>query len=308
MHREIEIILESEKAEKLCQQLAENKYVISLAISHGAAVKPKGDIVTVHVLNKGADEVLREVQELTDGKNVSISSSQLASLINETQDERIKKDLDEAIWEEMETGLRHQGRVTANYIALMACGGGIASVGLVSESTPQAIAFIAASIIAPGFEPLSKIPLGIVLRNKNLIWRGIYATLIGYAVLIFSAFLIMALMIRTGAVEESEFVKNYAVEIISNPKLKGFLVPLLAGAAGMVMTASFRKSVIAGPLIGLVLIPAASMVGVSLAFWKMNLVWEAIERLSLDALIVIVTGSAIFFIKQIIVHKRKPLV
>jgi len=74
------------------------------------------------------------------------------------------------------------------------------------------------------------------------------------------------------------------------------------------MTASFRKSVIAGPLIGLVLIPAASMVGVSLAFWKMNLVWEAIERLSLDALIVIVTGSAIFFIKQIIVHKRKPLV
>ncbi|MBA3439735.1 MAG: hypothetical protein H0T92_07695 [Pyrinomonadaceae bacterium] len=73
----------------------------------------------------------------------------------------------------METGLRHQGRMNANYVVLMALGGAIAAFGLVSEPAPQAIAFVAASIIAPGFEPLAKIPLGLALGHWNVVKRGL---------------------------------------------------------------------------------------------------------------------------------------
>jgi hypothetical protein len=88
------------------------------------------------------------------------------------------------------------------------------------------------------------------LRNWNLLWHGIKATLIGYGVLIAGAFLAMGLMSWTGSVEEAEFIKNSEVENLSHPKLKEFLVPLFSGVAGMVMIAAYRRNVIAGPLIG----------------------------------------------------------
>ena len=56
--------------------------------------------------------------------------------------------MDEAIWEEIETGPRHQGRISANYLLLMALGGAIAATGLVAEPVPQTIAFVSVGIIA----------------------------------------------------------------------------------------------------------------------------------------------------------------
>ncbi len=41
---------------------------------------------------------------------------------------------------------------------------------------PQVTAFVAASIIAPGFELLVKIPLGLVLRRGNVVRRGLVST------------------------------------------------------------------------------------------------------------------------------------
>jgi hypothetical protein len=66
-----------------------------------------------------------------------------------------------------QTGLRHQSRITANYLSLMALGGAVAATGLVVKSTPQAISVVAAAIIAPGFEPLAKIPMGLALRKEQ---------------------------------------------------------------------------------------------------------------------------------------------
>jgi hypothetical protein len=308
MHRTFEIVLEAEKADELCRNIAKNENVINVSIQRGASVKPPGDIVTVHLLSRAADDVLREIQNLTGGENVSIATSELTSIIDKKHNRKIDDDVDEAIWEEMETGLRHQGHITANYLALMALGGGIAAVGLISESAPQAVAFIAASIIAPGFEPLAKTPLAMVLRNWNLLWHGLLATLVGYGVLIAAAFLAMGLMSWTGSVGESEFVKNSEVENLSHPKLKEYLVPLFSGVAGMVMIAAYRRNVIAGPLIGLVLIPAAAMIGASLTFGRTDFALEAAERFLADVGIVVGTGLAVFFIKQIFQHQRKPIV
>lgn len=308
MHRTFEIVLDAAKADELCRSLVENENVINVSVQPGASVKPKGDVVTVHLLSRGADAVLKEIERLTGSENVSIATSELTSIIDKKHDRKIDSDLDEAIWEEMETGLRHQGHVTPNYLALMALGGGIASIGLINESAPQAIAFTAASIIAPGFEPLAKIPLAITLRNWNLLWHGLRATFIGYAVLILFAFLAMGILHWTGSVEEAEFVKNTEVENLSHPKSKEYLVPLFSGIAGMVMIAAYRRNVIAGPLIGLVLIPASAMIGASLAFGRTDYALEALERLLIDAAIVVVSGLAVFTVKQILLHKRKPIV
>jgi hypothetical protein len=73
----------------------------------GASVKPEGDVVLAKVLNRGSDEVLRSVQRAQDerGATVSVATSELANLIDPARKDQIKSDVDEELWEEMETGL-----------------------------------------------------------------------------------------------------------------------------------------------------------------------------------------------------------
>jgi len=149
----------------LLRELEELEYLINLSVVRGASIKPSGDVVTVHVLNRGADGGLRLANAARKQGHVSVITAELSSIIDPEYERKVANDVDEALWEETETGLRHQSQIMANYLALMALGGAVAATGLVVESTPQAISVVAESIIAPGFEPLAKITLGLVLRR-----------------------------------------------------------------------------------------------------------------------------------------------
>ncbi len=308
MHRTIEITVPPTETAGLLRQLEALDDVIGLSVNPGASVKPRGDVITVHALNKGADDVLRHVAEVGRRGPISIVTAEVASIIDPAQDEAVANDVDEAVWEEMETGLRHQGRITANYLALMALGGAIAAVGLVSEPVPQVLAFVAASIIAPGFEPLVKIPLGLVLRRPAVAWRGLRSVAAGYAILIVAAALAFLLLRLTGSATVADFVHNPEVERIAHPTFLDLLVSACGAIAGVVMVAAYRRSVIAGPLVALILIPAAATIGVALVATEPRLIWEGFQRLALDVFLVIALGMLVLFIKQRTVHRRPPLV
>lgn len=308
MHRTITVSLPSDISQKLCDGLISLEKVVGLSIVRGAAVKPLGDTITIDVLNRGADEVLKIVRAIAGDREFSIVTAEATSFIDPTHQETIESDKDEAVWEEMESGLRHQGHITPNFIYLMALGGVIAAIGLVSEPAPQALTFAAASIIAPGFEPLAKIPLGVVLGRWNVVARGALASLAGYAVLILSAALVMWILFATESVEFKELADNPEVKNIAAPKLKEMIVSAAAALAGVVMIAAYRRSVIAGPLIAIVIIPAAALVGAGLAAQSERLVYEGFERLGLDVLFIIGAGIIVFAGKQWFLHQREPLV
>src|SRR5215203_7531760 len=107
--------------------------------------------------------------------HVSVSTGELTSIVDPEHERKVANDVDEALWEEAETGLRHQGRTTSNFLTLMGMGGAIAATGFMVEATPQTIAFVSASIIAPGFEPLAKIPVGLALRRWSVVGRGLWS-------------------------------------------------------------------------------------------------------------------------------------
>lgn len=236
-----------------------------------------------------------------------MATSELASLVNPAREDRIRKDIDAAIWEEVETGLRYNGRVTGNFLALMALGGAIAAVGMVSEPVPQGLAFVAASIIAPGFEPLAKVPLGLVLRKPQTVLLGLRSSLIGYSVVILGALATFLALQWLGVTNADEFVKNPEVEAIVNPTGKNFTVSLCGTLAGCVIVAAYRRSVIAGALIAIVTITASAMVGVSLACGRLELAGRGLERLGIDVALIIASGLVVFGTKQFF-RQRKPLV
>ncbi len=59
MHRTIEITAAHGQTDGLLRELHALDDVIGLAVERGASLKPPGDVITVHTLNRGADAVLR---------------------------------------------------------------------------------------------------------------------------------------------------------------------------------------------------------------------------------------------------------
>ena len=81
-----------------------------------------------------------------------------------------------------------------------------------------------------------------------------------------------------------------------------------AGAlAGSIIQAAYRQSVIAGALVAMRLIEAASVTGIALALGRLDLVGEGLERLAIDMGLIVAAGLVVFGLKQLLVHRRAPL-
>lgn len=307
MHRTIEITVPSGSTPWLLQELEKLDHVVGLSVHRGASIKPPGDVIVVHALNRGADDVLRCADAARGRGAISIVTAEVASIIDPEHRDAIGGDVDEAIWEEAETGLRHQGRVTPNFLALMAAGGAVAAAGLVSEPGHQAVLLVASSVIAPGFEPLAKIPLGLGLRNWPVVRRGLVSAGLGYAVLVAVAALTFLVLRAGDATTTAELIENPEVHRIEQPTPKELLVSGCAAVAGLVMVLAYRRSVIAGPLIALTLIPAAALIGAGLAAGEPGLAYQGLERLLVDAALIVVLGASVVVVKQATVHRRRPM-
>lgn len=308
MHRTIQITVSPDATPWLVARLEDMEHVLGISLNRGASILPPGDIVVVHALNRGIDGVLKAAEAARAHGAVSVVTAEVASIIDPEHADAVDDDVDEAIWEEAETGLRHQGRVTTNFLILMALGGGIAAAGLVSEPTPQAIAFVAASVIAPAYEPLAKIPLGLGLTNWNVVRRGLVSAAVGYIMLVLGSALMFAAMRAGGDASAAKLLENPEVYAIAYPGTKEHLISACAAVAGMVMVLAYRRSVIAGPLIALVLLPAGALIGAGLVAGEPAIMVDGLQRLLIDVAYIVGLGTVIVLLKQATVHRRKPMV
>ncbi len=308
MHTEIEIIVHSSYTEELIQDLQQLEGVISLSVMREVSIKPPGDVFTVHALNREVDEILRLANSARKYGQVSVSTSELSSMIDPEHERKVANDIDEALWEEVETDLRHQGKLTTNYLGLMALGGAVAATGFAAESSSQAISFVAASIIAPGFEPLAAIPIGLALRRWAVVGRGLQSIAGGYLALILAASLTFLALRVTGVVLVEEFTINTEVRNLAEPGLREILLSTGGALAGMVMLLSRRHYLIPGALVALLVIEASALIGVALAAGEVGLMLEGAKRFGLDILLIVLGGLPIVLLKQAFVHRRAPMV
>ena len=110
MHTEIEIIVPPSYTDELIQDLQQLEGVISLTVARELSIKPPGDVFTVHALNREVDEVLRLADSARKHGQVSVSTSELTSMIDPEHERKVANDVDEALWEEVETDLRYTGQ------------------------------------------------------------------------------------------------------------------------------------------------------------------------------------------------------
>ena len=67
MHRTIEITIPPSYTDELIHELEQQAHVINLSVVRGASIKPPGDVLTVHALNRGTDEVMRLAEAAHEG-------------------------------------------------------------------------------------------------------------------------------------------------------------------------------------------------------------------------------------------------
>ena len=309
MHRTIEITVPPSQTDQLVASLSRLDEVINLSVVRGASVKPEGDVLSVHVLNRGADEVLRLAKVTGQHGGVSVSTGELTSLVDPEHEREVAKDVDEALWEEVETRLRHQSRATANYLLLMALGGAIAATAFVVRNpTEQAISFVAGAVVAPGFEPLAKVSVGVALRRPEVAVRALGSAALGYLALGFSAALMFVVLRLTGAVTLGGFVGNHGVHSLAHPAVRGVLLSACGALAGIVMLTTYRQYLLPGALIALRAIESAALVGAALVAGEAGLALAALGRFLISAVLVLAAGVLVVGLKQAVVHRRKPMV
>lgn len=94
--------------------------------------------------------------------------------------------------------------------------------------------------------------------------------------------------------------------MVLHPTVADWLISAGGAAAGMVIVSAFRQAVIAGALIALALVPATALVGAGLVAGEMAMAAEALWRVALDVLLVLVLGGTVIFLKQRLVHHNRP--
>ena len=311
MHRSIEIRALPETVDGLVQDLLREKHVVGVTRQRGVSVQPPGcDVVVVHALNRGTDAVMRAVARAASRHPgpFSVATAELASLSDPEHQHAINRDVDEALWEEVEEGLRHQGRVTPNFLALMTLGGAIAAAGLVAhDPVERAVAVIAAAILAPGFEPLAKVPLGLVLRRWEVVKLGLLSTLAGYAALMAGAAVAFLLLQMLGGADPATLRGSPGAAQLAHPPATDLFISVCGAFAGLVIQAAYRRSVIAGALVAMRLIDAVAAVGAGLAAGLPGLALEGLERFGFDAGLIGLAGLIVVWIKQRFTHRRAPL-
>ncbi len=150
--------------------------------------------------------------------------------------------------------------------------------------------------------------MGLALRRWSVVGRGLWSVGLGYLTLALAAALAFAILRLMGVGTTGEFLGNPETRVLTDPTLREVLVSSSAALGGITMVVAYRRSVIAGPLIALAIVPAAAMVGVALAAGRPMLAYQGAERFVLDVLLIVAWGVVVVALKQAFVHRRKPIV
>ena len=308
MHHTVEMVLPAEATDETLAALEKIEGVLALSVERDAGVKPPGDVVTVHALNRSIDDVLAVVSGAQRHGRVAVATGGTSSLVATGAQSAIDDDADETPWEEFERGLRHHGRLSVNFLVLMVLGGAIAVGGLLSPPVPQALALASCAVLAPAFEPVAMIGVALVRRSAYALRRAVVSVVVGYVLVAAGGGLAFVVLRALGLASPASLKASEGMHLIIDPTAADWLVAAGGAIAGLVIVTSFREAVLAGALIALALVPAAGVLGMGVVSGDLGLALEGLQRLGGDVALVVVLGGLVVLAKDRFVHHgRRPL-
>ena len=248
--------------------------------------------------------MLRHLDRADLADEDSVTTSEPRSVISPKHRQSLDAEGNETIWEEMAFMLRRNTNPEPNYLTLMTLAGAAAAVGLWTETL---FIVVAAMILAPAFEALTRIPFGLIGGPHRLAWRGIQSAAFGYLLMAAGAAAVFFLVrvIEPGAAPDLASLP--LVQRWSTLNASGVVLALLGGAAGATIIAGQRPVLSTGVQIALALIPSMSIVGMALAAGDLSLAGQGFVRWGIEVALVVAASALMFALKQFAVQRRRAL-
>jgi uncharacterized hydrophobic protein (TIGR00271 family) len=242
--------------------------VLNLIVLSGAVRNPDGDAVQFDVLHGAANDVIGRLRDL--------GLEQRGSIVLENVDTSISALADRAtarwgrfqqftpVWAEIEARIALEGTFPPSWFALLVIAGLIGAVGILTNSQ---ILIVGAMVVGPEYGAIISLAFGVTSRDFARVLRSVAALVIGFTLAITAA-LLLSLMIRGAGLEPRAYAMGIrpVSDLINSPNWFSFIVAALAGVVGVVSLTEARSSTLIGVFISVTTIPAASDIGVSLAF------------------------------------------
>jgi uncharacterized hydrophobic protein (TIGR00271 family) len=273
--------------------LSKEPAVMNLTVLPGAVSHPDGDAVHFDVLHGAANEVIGRLRDL--------ELDQRGSIVLENVDTSISAHADRAaahrgrfqqftpVWAEIEARIGQEGTFPPSWFTLLVIAGLIGAVGILTNSQ---ILIVGAMVVGPEYGAILSLAFGVTRRDSSRILRSTAALVIGFTLAVAGA-LLLSLVIRWAGLEPKAYA--FGIRPVSNlidtPNWFSFIVAFLAGVVGVVSLTEARSSTLIGVFISVTTIPAASDIGVSLAFGSGSEAWGSTLQLLLN--VTVLTGVAI---------------
>jgi uncharacterized hydrophobic protein (TIGR00271 family) len=267
--------------------------VLNLTMLPGAVSNPDGDAVHFDVLHGAANDVIGQLRDL--------GLAERGSIVLENVDTSISAHADRAagrsgkfqqftpVWAEVEARIGLEGSFPPSWFGLLVIAGLIGAIGILTNSE---ILIVGAMVVGPEYGGILSLASGVLRRDSTRVRRSVAALVFGFALAVVAA-LLLSLIIR-GAGLEPRFYRlglRPVSDLINTPNWFSFMVAVLAGIVGVVSLTEARTSTLIGVFISVTTIPAASDIGVSLAFDSDKEAWGSALQLVLN--VVVLTAVAI---------------
>jgi uncharacterized hydrophobic protein (TIGR00271 family) len=267
--------------------------VMNVTVLPGAVSNPDGDAVHFDVLHGAADEVIGRLRDL--------GLEQRGSIVLENIDTSISAHADRVtarrgrfqqftpVWAEIEARIGLEGTFPPSWFALLIIAGLIGAVGILTNSQ---ILIVGAMVVGPEYGAILSLAFGVTRRDSSRVLRSAAALVIGFTLAVAGA-LLLSLIIRDTGLEPKAYALGIrpVSNLIDTPNWFSFIVAVLAGVVGVVSLTEARSSTLIGVFISVTTIPAASDIGVSLAFGSASEAWGSTLQLLLN--VTVLTAVAI---------------
>jgi len=267
--------------------------VMNLMVLPGRVSNPDGDAVHFDVLHGAANEVIGRLRDLEIEQRGSIVlenvDASIAALGDRTAARRGRFQQFTPVWAEIEARIGLEGTFPPSWFSLLVIAGLIGAVGILTNSQ---ILIVGAMVVGPEYGAILSLAFGVTRRDSSRVLRSAAALVVGFTLAVAGA-LVLSLIIRWAGLEPKAYALGIrpVSNLIDTPNWFSLIVAVLAGVVGVVSLTEARSSTLIGVFISVTTIPAASDIGVSLAFGSGSEAWGSALQLLLN--VTVLTAVAI---------------
>ncbi len=303
----LRIVAPSHQSEHVLDLLEESAGVSNLVQLERAARKPEGDLILCDVLRGEVSVIVADLRELDIDVEGSISIEEIDSQISAAASaaaglERWRGS-DPVVWEEVTARTSENVELTNTFLIYMVLAMLIAAVGIYLD---QPILIVGAMVVGPEFGPIAGACVAIVNRRHEPLRRSVRALAIGFPIGIAVTIVVTWVLEATNLIPgEIDFQTHTLTRFITEPNFFSAYVALMAGVVGMLSLTSAKSSALVGVLISVATIPAASNMGVAIAYGEWTVLGQASAQLGINLVAIFLGGLATLYIQRLLYMRRR---